>query len=191
MTWVLGWPLYDDDAIEIAKKLNLVKDPNAGEAKYIDAARSWIIDRAKVIQLFSCWVGRLGSMPQLVISAYVEFGDKPTPPTDAELDRDYLMSKKQYRHLKSLMPLRDFAWYQHVDSSCRLYTTTEWVYDDEEEEGEEADEGNDDSKYEGDTETEEEEEVVEDDGASDWEDEDDGDSDVETVRAGARKRSSA
>ncbi|EPT00623.1 hypothetical protein FOMPIDRAFT_160741 [Fomitopsis schrenkii] len=186
MTWVLGWPFYDDDAIKIAKKLNLVKDPNAEEVKYIDAARSWIIEQANILQGFSCWVG---TMPELVISAYVEFGDKPTPPTDAELDRDYLMSKKKYRRLKSLMPLRDFAWYQHVDPSCTYYKTTEWVYDDDEEEGEEVDEGNDDSKCEGGTETEEE--VIDDDGASDWQDEDDEDSDAETVRAGARKRSSS
>ena len=119
MTWVLGWPFYEDDAIKIAKKLNLVKDPNADEVKYIDAGRSWVIDRAGILQRFCCWVG---TMPELVISAYVEFGDKPTPPTDAELDRDYLMSKKQYRRLKSLMPLRDFAWYQHDDPSCTLYS---------------------------------------------------------------------
>ncbi|EPT00630.1 hypothetical protein FOMPIDRAFT_88111 [Fomitopsis schrenkii] len=188
MTWVLGWPFYYDDAIELAKNHNLVKDPNAGEMKYVNAALSWVLKRAGIMQGFGCWVG---TMPEFVLAAYVEFGDNPTPPTEAEVDRDYLMSKKQYRRLKSLMPLRDFAWYQHDDPSCRLYTTTEWVYDDEEEEGEETDEGNDDSKYEGGTETEEEEEVVEDDGASDWEDEDDEDSDAETVRAGARKRSSS
>ena len=118
MTWVLGWPFYDDDAIELAKKHNLVKDSNATPIQYVNAARSWVLDRAGVLQVFGCWVG---TQLELVLAAYVEFDDKPTPPTREELDRDYLMSAKQYRRLKSFMPLRDFAWYQHDDPSCTLY----------------------------------------------------------------------
>ena len=119
MTWVLGWPFYDEDAIAVAKKHNLIKDPEAGSRKHIHAARSWVADRAGLIRAFSCWVG---TMPELVIAAYVEFGDRPTPPEDNELDREELMSKKQYRRLKKLMPLRDFGWYQHNDPHCTLYS---------------------------------------------------------------------
>lgn len=35
---VPGWPFYNDDAIAIAERHNLVKDP------YINAGRNWVID---------------------------------------------------------------------------------------------------------------------------------------------------
>lgn len=63
-------------------------------------------------------------MPELVIAAYVEYADSPTPPNEAELDREELISKKQYRRLQKLVPLRDFGWYQHNDGSCTLYSET-------------------------------------------------------------------
>lgn len=119
MTWVLGWPFYDDDALKIAKKHNLVKDPDAGTWKRVQAARSWVFDRAGLIQALSCWVE---NMPELVVAAYVDYRDSPTPPEDDELDREELMSKKQYYRLQKLMPLRDFGWYQHNDPSCTLYS---------------------------------------------------------------------
>ena len=92
---------------------------NAGEWRYIEAAQTWVADCAGLVEAFACWVG---TMPELVIAAYVDYGDCPTPPEDDELDREELMSKKQYHRLKKLMPLRDFGWYQHNDPHCTLYS---------------------------------------------------------------------
>ena len=119
MTWVLGWPLYVDDALEIANKHQLVKDPQAGDWKRIQAAYCWVARKAGFVQGLACWVG---TMPEIVMAAYVDYGDNPTPPEDEDLDREELMSKKQYRRLQNLMPLKDFGWYQHNDPSCTLYS---------------------------------------------------------------------
>ncbi|KAH9926884.1 uncharacterized protein B0H18DRAFT_1210801 [Fomitopsis serialis] len=130
MTWVLGWPLYYYDAIDIAKTHNLVKDPNADDVAYAEAAQEWIADRAGLIPVFSCWVDDL---PQLVYAAYVDYGDSPNPP--AELSLEDKMTGKQYRRLKRAMPLKDFGWYQHNDPSGVLYE-----YDSDEYNGEDGDE---------------------------------------------------
>ncbi|TFY50957.1 hypothetical protein EVJ58_g10812 [Rhodofomes roseus] len=116
MTWVLGWPLYHSDAIKIAKKHNLVKDPNAHNYARIQAARLWVAQQVGVIPVLGCWVN---DMPQVVYAAYVDYGNKPRPPR--KLVREEMMSGKQHRRLKRAMPLKDFGWYQHNDPSCVLY----------------------------------------------------------------------
>ncbi|KAH9926880.1 uncharacterized protein B0H18DRAFT_1210797 [Fomitopsis serialis] len=141
MTWVLGWPLYYYDAIEIAKTHNLVKDPNANDVAYAEAAQEWIADRVGLIPVFSCWVDDL---PQLVYAAYVDYGDSPNPP--AELNLEEKMTDKQYRRLKGAMPLKDFGWYQHNDPSGVLYEET--VYDSDGDSGEDSD-GDSDAGSEG------------------------------------------
>ena len=44
------------------------------------------------------------------------------PPALTGLDREDLMSEKQFRRIKQLMPLRDFGWYQRNNPSCTLYS---------------------------------------------------------------------
>ena len=90
MTWVLGRPLYDDDAIEIARN-HLVKEPDADDWRYIQAAHMWVADRTGLIEAFSCWVG---NMPEIAIAAYVEYVGSPTPPEVAGIDREELISWK-------------------------------------------------------------------------------------------------
>ncbi|KAH9926885.1 uncharacterized protein B0H18DRAFT_1004330 [Fomitopsis serialis] len=140
MTWVLGWPLYDDDAIEIAKQHHLVKDPNAPEYRYIETAREWIADQVGIIPTLSCWVD---SFPELVYAAYVAYGDNRYPPT--KLVSKEIISRKQHRRLGRAMPLRDFGWYQYDDPSGVLYEKTrhESDEDSDEDNDEDSDEGSD------------------------------------------------
>ncbi|KAH9839797.1 uncharacterized protein C8Q71DRAFT_744225 [Rhodofomes roseus] len=135
MTWVLGWPLYHRDAIKIAKKHNLVKDPNADDYyALIQAARLWVADQVGIIPVLGCWVN---DMPEIVYAAYVDYGSKPRPPR--KLVREEMMSRKQHRLLKRAMPLKDFGWYQHNDPSCVLYKDTVYVDIEDEDEGREDD----------------------------------------------------
>ncbi|KAH9926894.1 uncharacterized protein B0H18DRAFT_1210808 [Fomitopsis serialis] len=141
MTWVLGWPLYDDDAIEIAKQRHLVKVPNAGDYQYIQAARLWVADQVGMIPILTCWVN---SLPELVYAAYVDYGDNRYPPT--KLVSKEIMTREQHRRLGRAMPLRDLGWYQYEDPSGVLYEKTrhESDEDSDEDNDEGSDEGSDD-----------------------------------------------
>jgi len=141
MTWVLGWPLYDDDAIEIAKQHHLVKDPNAPEYRYIEAAQQWVAAQVGVIPTLSCWVDDL---PELVYAAYVDYGNNRYPPT--KLASNEIMTRKQHRRLARAMPLRDFGWYQYGDPSGVLYEKTSHDSDEDSDEG--SDEGSDEDSDE-------------------------------------------
>ncbi|KAH9914431.1 uncharacterized protein B0H18DRAFT_1125590 [Fomitopsis serialis] len=55
MTWVFGWPLYFEDAVEISQKHNLVKEPVVNEHAYIDAAQWWVACNAGFPLVFACW----------------------------------------------------------------------------------------------------------------------------------------
>ncbi|KAH9914432.1 uncharacterized protein B0H18DRAFT_135970 [Fomitopsis serialis] len=136
MTWVFGWPLYDDDAIKIAKEHNLVKNPNANDAQRVQAARLWVADHIGGVPVLCCWVD---NMPEVVYAAYIDYGNNRYPPI--ELVHEDTISRKQYRRLKRAMPLRDLGWYQHDDPSCELYEET--VYEDVDDSDEESDEGSD------------------------------------------------
>ncbi|TFY51948.1 hypothetical protein EVJ58_g10286 [Rhodofomes roseus] len=120
MTWVLGWPLYDEDAIDIAKKHNLVKNPQADEYRLAQAAKTWVGDQVGVINAMACWVDDL---PELVFAAYVEFGDERYPP--AKVPRAKMISDKQYTRLKRAMPLKNFGWYQYHDPYSKLYRNSD------------------------------------------------------------------
>jgi len=130
MTWVFGWPLYNDDALNIAKTRNLVKDPNAGDDQRIQAARLWVADQIGIVPVLSCWVK---DFPEIVYAVYVEYGDNRYPPPDL-IRENMTMTDKHYRRLKKVMPLKDLGWYQYNDPSCELYK-------EEEEEG--SDDGSD------------------------------------------------
>ncbi|KAH9839763.1 uncharacterized protein C8Q71DRAFT_744148, partial [Rhodofomes roseus] len=132
MTWVLGWPLYRKDSLEIAKKHNLVKDPKAGDDRRIQTARMWIADQVGIINAYSCWVD---DKPEFVYAAYVEFGDKREPP--AKVPRANMITDKQYTRLKRAMPLKNFGWYQHNDPSCELYRSPVPEYDNDEDDSDE------------------------------------------------------
>ncbi|TFY61822.1 hypothetical protein EVJ58_g4269 [Rhodofomes roseus] len=118
MTWVLGWPLLDEDAIEIAKKHNLIKNAKADEHRLAQAAKIWVGDQVGIINAMACWVD---DMPELVFAAYVEFGDRSDPP--ANVPRANMISDKQFNRLKRAMPLKNFGWYQHNDPYSKLYRT--------------------------------------------------------------------
>jgi len=133
MTWVFGWPLYNDDALKIAKSRNLVKDPNTGDDRRIQAAHQWVVDQIGIVPVLSCWVN---DIPEVVYAVYVDYGDNRYPPTDL-IRENMTMTGKQYRRLKKAMPLKDFGWYQHNDPSYELYK--EVVY----EEVDDSDEGSD------------------------------------------------
>ncbi|KAH9839762.1 uncharacterized protein C8Q71DRAFT_744144 [Rhodofomes roseus] len=138
MTWVLGWPLYEEDALGIAKKHNLA--PQASDARRIQAAEMWVADQVGIIRALGCWVhDRL----ELVYAAYIDYGDNRYPPT--KLARSELLTQKQFRRLKQAMPLKNFGWYQHNDPSSTLYEITIYEYDDVEGEEEDSEEGSDTS----------------------------------------------
>ncbi|KAH9926890.1 uncharacterized protein B0H18DRAFT_954502 [Fomitopsis serialis] len=138
MTWVFGWPLYNDDALIIAKTHNLVKsDPNARDDRRIQAAHQWVLDQIGIVPVLSCWVN---DVPEVVYAVYVDYGDNRYPPTDL-IRENMTMTGKQYRRLKKAMPLKDFGWYQHNDPSCELYG--ELVDKDEDDSDEGSDEGSD------------------------------------------------
>ncbi|KAH9926883.1 uncharacterized protein B0H18DRAFT_1210800 [Fomitopsis serialis] len=132
MTWVFGWPLYNDDALKIAKRRNLVKsDPNAGDDQRIQATRLWVADQIGIVPVLSCWVD---DFPEIVYAAYVDYGDNRYPPPDL-IRENMTMSGKNYRRLKKVMPLKDLGWYQYNDPSCELYKEMG------DEEGDDSDEG--------------------------------------------------
>ncbi|KAH9839764.1 uncharacterized protein C8Q71DRAFT_744149 [Rhodofomes roseus] len=114
MTWVLGWPLYEEDALEIAKKHNLA--PKTSDARRIQAAVMWVANQVGIIRALACWVH---DRPESVFVAYVDYGDNRYPPT--KLARSELLTQKQFRCLKQAMPLKNFGWYQHNDPSSTLY----------------------------------------------------------------------
>ncbi|KAH9839752.1 uncharacterized protein C8Q71DRAFT_846366 [Rhodofomes roseus] len=120
MTWVLGWPLRNEDAIEIAKKHNLVKNPKADEHRLAQAAKIWVGDQVGIINAMACWVN---DMPELVFAAYVEFGDRSDPP--AKVSPANMISDKQFNRLKRAMPLKNFGWYQHNDPYSKLYRNSD------------------------------------------------------------------
>ncbi|KZT64386.1 hypothetical protein DAEQUDRAFT_769739 [Daedalea quercina L-15889] len=112
MTWVYGWPLYDRDAIKIAKKHNLVQRPDTDEYDCIKAAQLWIGCNAGSPRALCCWVG---DDPTLVFAAYVDYRDRAYPPQ--KVFDDEMMSEKEARRLARCMPLRDRDWYRHCDGS--------------------------------------------------------------------------
>ncbi|KAH9926893.1 uncharacterized protein B0H18DRAFT_1210807 [Fomitopsis serialis] len=101
MTWVFGWPLYDDDALKIAKTRNLVKDPNAGNYRRIEVAQLWVADQVGIVPALSC---RVNDVPEIVFAIYVDYGDNRYPPTDIILENMTMSDNlKQYRRLKKEM----------------------------------------------------------------------------------------
>ncbi|KAH9926882.1 uncharacterized protein B0H18DRAFT_1118644 [Fomitopsis serialis] len=142
MTWVLGWPLYDDDALKIDKQHNLVKDPNPGNAQRIQAARLWVADQIGVVPVLACLVN---DEMEIVYAMYVDYGDNRYPPTEL-VPEETTMTNKQYRRIKRVMPLRDFGWYQYNDPTCVKYK--EIFY-------EEIDDSDEDSDGRGDTSSDE------------------------------------
>ncbi|KZT64385.1 hypothetical protein DAEQUDRAFT_613031 [Daedalea quercina L-15889] len=112
MTWVYGWPLYDRDAIKIAKKHDLVQRPDADDYDYIEAAQLWVGRNAGSPRALCCWVGE---DTNLVFAAYVDYRDRAYPPQKVFVDE--MMSEKQARRLARCMPLRDQDWYRYCDGS--------------------------------------------------------------------------
>ncbi|KAH9839760.1 uncharacterized protein C8Q71DRAFT_744136 [Rhodofomes roseus] len=176
MTWVLGWPLYKEDALEIAKKHNLA--PKLSDARRIQAAVMWIADQVGIMRAFACWVH---DRPESVIVAYVDYGDNRYPPT--KLARSELLTQKQFRCLKQAMPLKNFGWYQHNDPSSTLYEITTYEYDEEEEEEEDSEEDSDTSDDESSDEDSGDEQSM--DAANDSDGGDATESDNETVTDGS------
>ncbi|KAH9839761.1 uncharacterized protein C8Q71DRAFT_721603 [Rhodofomes roseus] len=139
MTWVLGWPLYNEDALEIAKKHNLA--PRASDARRISAAKTWVVEQVGVIRALSCWVQ---DMPELVYAVYVDHGDNRYPPS--KLVREQLiLPGKQYRRLKQAMPLKNFGW----THECVSETTVDEYDSEEDEENSNDDDGSDDDSNDG------------------------------------------
>ncbi|KZT64380.1 hypothetical protein DAEQUDRAFT_769734 [Daedalea quercina L-15889] len=94
MTWVYGWPLYNRDAVKIAKKHNLVKDLNPGTLRLIEAAHLWVSKKAGFPLMLCCWVGE---DTELVYAAYVDYRERAYPP-------------------QKILP-EDPGWYRHSDGS--------------------------------------------------------------------------
>ncbi|KZT64384.1 hypothetical protein DAEQUDRAFT_732690 [Daedalea quercina L-15889] len=150
MTWIYGWPLYDKDALEIARKNRLVKDPNAGSDRLIDSTHSWIQTKAGAPLGFCCWVG---DTTEFVYAACVDYRDRPHPPR--KVHREELMSEKNVYRLARCMPLKDGGWYRHCDGSWCPWLGERWPKDeveddsDDEESEESSDEGSDEEDDQG------------------------------------------
>ncbi|KZT64381.1 hypothetical protein DAEQUDRAFT_815006 [Daedalea quercina L-15889] len=150
MTWIYGWPLYDQDAVEIARRNGLVKDPSAGRSRLVEAAQLWVQSKARFPRMLCCWVG---DTTELVYAAYVDYRDREHPPR--KVIREGLMSKKEAYRLARYMPLKDGGWYRHCDGSWCPWLGERWPKDedgddsDDEESGESSDEGSDEEDDQG------------------------------------------
>lgn len=98
MTWVFGWPLYFDDAVEISKKHNLVNEPVVNEHAYIDAAQRWVARNAGFPLVFACWVN---DELHYAFALYVDYRDRAYPP--GVIFSDDVMPTKQRHRLRESM----------------------------------------------------------------------------------------
>lgn len=115
MTWVLGWPLRHEYAVQFAKKMKLrvTKEENVTEERLFLAASSYIGLKSGITDVLCCWEG---DVLALVFGIYVDYRHRRYPPR--EVIRSELPPIETGNRLVTYLQTDDPPqWYRYDDGT--------------------------------------------------------------------------
>ena len=112
MTWVYGWPLDEEYAIQLARDLKLIKDDDADDADYVLASVDYIAGKADWEHTPTCWVGK---ELRIIFGAYVDERLRAHPPQRVIMSRATPLAN--WYRLAKWMELKNCGWYRYSDGS--------------------------------------------------------------------------